>query len=132
MLHLPFSGYFVKHTLALVILLTTALAATAQDPAASGTAQAQQPAQPPYLTIPSLGLSFPVSYKGEVLGNPAGGYRQGAIYDGLLEAGVTVDLGKLANWQGATLTVDGLYPHGSSLTRNDVRLQCAEQHRRGA
>ncbi len=89
----------------------------AQDPATGGAA----PTQPPYLTIPSLGLSFPLSYKGEVLGNPTGGYRQGAIYDGLLEAGVMMDLGKLANWQGATLTVDGLYPHGSSLTRNDVR-----------
>jgi porin len=112
---------FVKHTLLLVLLLTAALVAMAQEPAASGTAQARPPAQPPYLTLPSLGLSFPVSYKGEALGNPAGGYRQGAIYDGLLEAGVTIDLGKLANWQGATLTVDGLYPHGSSLTRNDVR-----------
>jgi porin len=104
-----------------VFLLASTLAAVAQEPASSGTAAAQQPAQPPYLTVSSLGLSFPVSYKGEVLGNPVGGYRQGAIYDGLLEAGVTVDLGKLANWQGATLTVDGIYPHGSSLTRNDVR-----------
>ncbi len=121
MLDAPFPGYFVKPALTLVLLLATALAAMAQAPAASGTAQAQQPAQSPYLTMPGLGLSFPVSYKGEVLGNPSGGHRQGAIYDGLLEAGVTVDLGKLANWQGATLTVDGLYPHGSSLTRNDVR-----------
>jgi carbohydrate-selective porin OprB len=39
----------------------------------------------------------------------------------VLEAGVTIGSGKLANWQGVTLTVDGLYPHGSSLTRNDVR-----------
>jgi len=96
--------------------------AIAQAPAVSGTQPA--PAQPPYLTEPDLGLSFPISYKGEVLGDPTGGHRQGAVYDGLLEAGLTADLGKLTRqpgWQGATLTIDGLYPHGSSLTRNDVR-----------
>lgn len=107
----------------LILLLAQGLVAMAQTPATPATPaeQASQPPQPPYLTIPGLGLSFPISYKGEVLGNPLGGHRQGAIYDGLLEAGVVIDLGKMARWQGATITVDGLYPHGSSLTRNDVR-----------
>jgi porin len=105
----------------LIILLASSLAAMAQEPASSGTTARIELGWNPYTAMTNAGVSFPVSYKGEVLGNPVGGHRQGVVYDGLLEAGVVIDLGKLANWQGATLTVDGLDPHGSSLTRNDVR-----------
>jgi porin len=104
-----------NHALLFICLLATATTARAQTPATSGTEGWNL-----YTAMTNAGFSFPVSYIGEVLGNPSGGNRQGVIYDGLLEAGVTVDLGKLVNWQGAMLTVDGLYPHGSSLTRNDV------------
>ena len=93
----------------------------AQQPTATGTTAGTQPTWNPYTQMTNAGVTFPVIYTGEVLGNPTGGRRQGAVYDGVLDAGVMIDLGKLANWQGATLKVDGLYPHGSSLTRNDVR-----------
>ena len=102
----------------LVALLAPALAGLAQ---ASTQGPAGEAAPNPRLAIPSAGVSFPISYTGEVWGNPTGGHRQGAVYDGLLEAGMTIDLAKAVYWQGATLTVDGLYPHGSSITRNDVR-----------
>jgi porin len=65
-------------------------------------------------------LSFPVSYTGEVLGNLSGGYKQGAVYDGLLNVGVKGDLEKLVGWQGGSFLVSGLYPHGASLTAQYV------------
>ena len=49
-------------------------------------------------------MTFPFSYIGEVLGNLSGGYRQGAVYDGLVKAGVQLDLEKLTGWKGASLS----------------------------
>jgi porin len=109
------------YVITFIVLLESALGAMAQEPVASGMATGMVQTWNPYTAMTNAGVSFPASYTGEVLGNPTGGHRQGVVYDGLVKAGVTVDLGKFANWQGATLTVDGLYPHGSSLTRNDVR-----------
>ncbi|MEI8233215.1 MAG: carbohydrate porin [Verrucomicrobiota bacterium] len=65
-------------------------------------------------------LSFPVSYTGELLGNLSGGYRQGAIAEGLLNAGVQGNLGKLIGWQGGSFLVSILAPHGPSLTEKYV------------
>ena len=64
----------------------------------------------------SKALSFPISYTGEGLGNIAGGYKRGAVYEGLLSVGVQGDLDKLFGWQGASFLVSGIYPHGPSLT----------------
>ena len=64
----------------------------------------------------SKALSFPISYTGEVLGNLSGGYKQGAVYDGVLNIGVQGDLEKLFGWKGASFLVSGLDPHGASLT----------------
>jgi porin len=93
-----------------------ALAGDGPAAAVSGTA----PGWNPCTALTNAGFNFPVSYTGEVLGNTRGGYRQGAIYDGLLEAGIQIDLSKLANWQGATFTADMYFPHGDSLTLRDV------------
>ena len=108
------------YLISFIAVLASSFPAMAQEPVSSGTAPRMEPQWNPYTALTNAGISFPESYTGEVLGNPIGGHRQGAVYDGLLKAGFTADLGKLANWQGATLTVDGLYQHGSSLTRNDV------------
>lgn len=43
------------------------------------------------------------------------------IYEGGLKAGVQFDFEKVFDWEGATLLVTGLYPHGSSLTDNYVQ-----------
>ena len=75
--------------------------------------------EPPssFLTqINDKGISFPFTYTGEVFGNLSGGYKQGAVYDGLVKAGIQFDLDKLAGWKGATILVNGLYPHGGSIT----------------
>ena len=62
------------------------------------------------------GIDLGVIYTGESFGNPLGGYRQGAVYDGLLTVGLDVDFGKLAGWKGLTLHVLAYDPHGTSGT----------------
>ena len=66
----------------------------------------------------SKALSFPLSYTGEGFANLSGGYKRGAIYEGLLSVGVQGDLDKLIGWQGGSFLISGIYPHGSSLTDN--------------
>ena len=61
-------------------------------------------------------LTFPISYAGEGFANLAGGFKRGAIYEGLLSVGVQGDLEKLGGWKGGSFLVSGIYPHGSSLT----------------
>lgn len=69
----------------------------------------------------SEAISFPISYTGEVLGNLSGGYKQGAIAEGLLNVGVQGDLGKLIGWEGATFLISAIDTHGGSLTEKYVR-----------
>jgi len=68
----------------------------------------------------SKAISFPFSYTGEGLANLSGGYKQGAICEGLLNVGVQGDLDKLIGWQGGSFLVSGLDPHGPSLTNKYV------------
>ncbi len=65
-------------------------------------------------------ISFPFSYTGEGLANLTGGYKRGAVYEGLLSVGVQGNLGKLIGWKGGSFLVSGLFPHGPSLTENYV------------
>jgi len=74
-----------------------------------------------YSMLTNEGVALSGTDIGEALGNPVGGHRQGAVYDGLLILGSVIDLGRMLDWQGVTLAVDGIYPYGSSITRNDVR-----------
>jgi porin len=52
----------------------------------------------------------------EVLGNPAGGTRNKATYDGRLELVATVDLEKTLGWSGATFHTNAYWTHGSGLS----------------
>ncbi len=71
--------------------------------------------------IADHGISLGVIYAGEGFGNPAGGYRQGAVYDGLLTAGLDVDFGKLAGCKGLIFHALAYDPHGASGTDQYVR-----------
>ena len=82
--------------------------------------QAGEPASAPPEPQESKALSFPFSYTGEGLANLSGGYKRGAVYEGLLSVGVQGDLSKLIGWNGGSFLVSGLYPHGPSLTENYV------------
>ena len=63
------------------------------------------------------GIDYSLTYIGEVLGNPVGGARQGAIYDGRLDVQLDVDLGKLAGWSGAAFHANAYQIHGTGLSR---------------
>ncbi len=102
------------------LLKTLVLAGLALAPLARAGDSAPPEPEPAKCALTLGGLSFPVSYTGEVLGNLAGGYKQGAVYDGLLSVGVQGDLDKLVGWQGASFLVSGIYPHGASLSDNYV------------
>jgi porin len=67
------------------------------------------------------GLSFNAIYTNEVFGNPLGGRRQGAVYDGLLDLGVDADFEKLVGLPGAKLHVNAYEIHGASGSAKYVR-----------
>ena len=93
--------------------------AFAGDPPAPAAPQQPTPGNP-LDALNARGISFPVSYTGEVLGNLSGGHSRGAIYEGLLTAGVRIDLGKFIGWDGATIYASTIYPHGESPTARYV------------
>lgn len=67
------------------------------------------------------GVTLTLVYTGENFGNPLGGFRQGAVYDGLLTSALDVDFEKLAGWKGLKLHALSYYPHGASGTDRFVR-----------
>ncbi len=62
--------------------------------------------------LSEVGVTYGFIYTGEVIGNTTGGIRRGAIYEGLLEAYVEVDLEKLAGWQGLSFFSNSFQIHG--------------------
>jgi porin len=65
------------------------------------------------------GVLFTPSYTAETFGNPIGGVKQGAIYEGLLELELTLDFKKMADWDGS-FHVSSYYPMGNGLTGSDT------------
>ena len=59
------------------------------------------------------GIYLWFEYAGEVLGNPVGGKRRGAVYQGAFDAGIEIELESLIGWRGATISATGNYSHGS-------------------
>ena len=64
------------------------------------------------------GVTFGLTETSEVFGNPAGGVRQAAIYEGVTSFGVGLDLEKLAGLPGGVLNVTGYQVHGRGLSFN--------------
>jgi porin len=62
------------------------------------------------------GITFTMTYTGEMFANVSGGMKQGASYDGQLLPQVDVDLDKLLGWQGASFRVSMIQGHGPSLS----------------
>jgi porin len=63
------------------------------------------------------GVTLKPIYSAETFGNPVGGSKAGAIYDGLLDLELDIDLKKLADWDGA-FHISSYFPMGRSLTDN--------------
>lgn len=70
-------------------------------------------------TLEDKGFTFTPTYSAEVFGNPAGGVKQGAVYEGLLNLPLTLDFQKMAGWAGS-FYVNFYYPMGNSLTSGDT------------
>ena len=66
------------------------------------------------------GISFGLQETSEVLGNPAGGIRQGLIYEGLTQASVGFDLGRLIGLDGGIINASAFQIHGRGLSGNDI------------
>ncbi len=66
------------------------------------------------------GYNFQINYTGETFGNPTGGVKQGAIYEGLLEMAVDGDLEKIAGLKGGTFHVNAYQIHGEGLSTNNI------------
>jgi len=66
------------------------------------------------------GVTLQFSYIGESLANVSGGYRQGAVYKGAVNIGISFDLDKLTGWKGGTFFASSMFTHGGSLTNEYV------------
>ncbi|HUN44950.1 MAG TPA: carbohydrate porin [Stellaceae bacterium] len=71
-------------------------------------------------TLEDHGLRLGAIETSEVLGNPTGGVRRGAIYEGRLEMDFDLDLEKSVGWTGATLHANAYQIHGRGLSANDL------------
>lgn len=63
------------------------------------------------------GVIFDANYLSEVFGNPIGGIRHAADYDGVLDVELTLDFKKLADWDGS-FHVSANYAMGNNLSAN--------------
>ncbi|MBP0444266.1 carbohydrate porin [Roseomonas sp. SSH11] len=68
--------------------------------------------------LAARGLELRLDYTGEVLGNLDGGVRRGAIYEGAVRLGVTLDLERAMGWTGGKLQADALQTHGQGLSEH--------------
>ena len=69
------------------------------------------------------GLAIGGYYAAETFGNPTGGFKQGATYDGVLELHLNADMRKLGLWKGLCFYTDAFQIHGRSITADYVQRQ---------
>ena len=66
------------------------------------------------------GLTFGLAEAVEVLGNPSGGIRRGAVFEGLLAMSVGLDTKKAGLWDGGTFNASSYQIHGRGLSLNNL------------
>lgn len=71
-------------------------------------------------SLEDKGIEIFGGYTAEVWGNTTGGIKQGAVYTGLLDFGTTIDLEKLAGWQGASVSTTWLWLSGRDASEDLV------------
>jgi hypothetical protein len=67
------------------------------------------------------GVKFAATYIGEALGNPTGGLKQSAVYEGRLNLAVDVDLEKLAGLKQLTFHANIFQIHGGVASADKIR-----------
>lgn len=76
--------------------------------------------------LSQYGISVAVQETSELLGNPTGGVRQGAEYDGLTQMLFQLDTNRAFGWYGGTFNASALQYHGRSLSADNLdNLQTA-------
>lgn len=66
------------------------------------------------------GIDYNFTYIGEVLGNPTGGYKRGATYEGRLDMQADVDADKLAGIKDLAFHAQAFQIHGRGLSGNNL------------
>jgi porin len=67
-----------------------------------------------------LGYNLQWTYFADGLGNPTGGVRQGAVYEGLLYMVLDADLAKIAGLDGLSFRVNAYQIHGGQLSASNL------------
>ncbi len=71
-------------------------------------------------TLEDKGVELFGGYTVEVWGNTTGGIKTGAVYTGLMDFGVNLDLDKLVGWQGASVSTTWLWLSGRDASEDLV------------
>jgi porin len=67
-----------------------------------------------------LGYNLRLDYFADGLGNPTGGVRQGAVYEGILYMVLDADLAKIAGLDGLSFRVNAYQIHGGRLSASNI------------
>jgi porin len=67
-----------------------------------------------------LGYNLRLDYFADALGNPTGGVKQGAAYEGLLYMVLDADLAKIAGLDGLSFRVNAYQIHGRQLSADNI------------
>jgi porin len=70
--------------------------------------------------LSQYGMTFNLQETSEVLGNPSGGTRQGADYDGLTQMTLQLDTQRAFGWYGGTFNASALQIHGRDLSSDNL------------
>lgn len=71
-------------------------------------------------SLAESGIAFGGFYAAETFGNPTGGVKQGATYDGVLELHLDGDTQKMGLWKGLCFHVNGYQIHGQSISAENI------------
>ena len=71
--------------------------------------------------LKTKGIFYDFTYAGEVFGNPTGGLKRGATYEGRLNGRLDVDLGTFAGLRGSSVHASFYDVQGRGLSGNNLR-----------
>jgi porin len=70
--------------------------------------------------LANVGFALGGFYVGETFGNPSGGTKQGATYDGVLEFHLNGDMQKMGLWKDLCFHANAYQIHGQSITASNI------------
>ena len=71
--------------------------------------------------LKTMGIFYDFTYAGEVFGNPTGGLKRGATFEGRLNGRLDIDLGTLAGLYGSSVHASFYDVQGRGLSGNNLR-----------